>query len=423
MNIDHNNEIYHYDIIVIGGGASGMMAAGIAAQRGKRVLLIEKNTLLGEKLRISGGGRCNITNANFDVRNFLSNYGSADKFLFSAFSQYGVAETISFFEQLGLPIIVEKYNRAFPQSQRAADVCAVLESFLENYNVTILTKTPVTKIHTDDIITHITTPKGIYTADAYILATGGLSHPETGSTGDGFTWLTDLGHTVIDPTPSIVPIIVADPWIKSLSGTSFENAQITFFCDDKKSFAKTGRILATHFGLSGPLILNSAKKIGDLLHEGPVTATINLFPGQDLGAVERMIISIFDAHKNKSFKNVIGEFVPPGTGSALLPLITMINPDEKVHSITKEARKALVRRITSLPVTVTGLMGFDRAVIADGGVPLEEIETKTMRSQKTKNLFITGDLLHVNRPSGGFSLQLCWTTGYVAGTHAGEQLK
>jgi predicted Rossmann fold flavoprotein len=425
----------HYDVIVIGGGASGMMSAGIAASCGKRVLLLEKNKQLGEKLKISGGGRCNITNAEFDTRKFLAVYGDNEKFLYSPFSQFGVAETISFFEQLGLPIVVQEHNRAFPKSERAADVFAVLESFLKKNNVTVMTSSPVVKINTSEnplhdsgegglhskpgeVVTSIVVGSKTYTANSFILATGGLSHPETGSTGDGFEWLRDLGHTVVAPTPSIVPIAVSNKWIKSVSGASFDDTTITFFCDKKKSFSKTGRILATHFGLSGPTILNSAKKIGDLLHEGPVTATINLFPKKDLGAVERLIIELFDANKNKSFKNIFPLLVPKGMSESIMNLVTGIDPNIKAHSITKESRKALVRLLMALPVTVTGLMGFDRAVVADGGIRLQEIDTKTMRSKIIKNLYITGDLLHVNRPSGGFSLQLCWTTGYVVGIHS-----
>lgn len=406
----------HYDVIVIGGGASGMMTAGIAAQNGRRVLILEKNATIGEKLKISGGGRCNITNAEPDLRKLLSQYGENDKFLHAPFSQFSNLDTFRFFESLALPLVVQEWGRAFPNTEQATDVAIALETYLKYYKVTIHTQSPVTRIMTQDqIITGVIADGKTYTADAYILATGGLSHPETGSTGDGFRWLKDLGHTVIDPTPSIVPVAVLNKWIKSLSGKSFDNVKITFFVDRKKAFGITGRILATHFGLSGPTILNASKKIGDLMHEGLVTAEINLFPTQDLGAVERLIINLFDTHKNKSFKNVFPELVPQGMSSSIIDLVKDIDPDMKCHSITKDQRKSLVRLVTGLPVTITGLMGFDRAVIADGGIPLSEIDTRTMRSLKVSNLYITGDLLHVNRPSGGYSLQLCWTTGYVAG--------
>lgn len=433
----------HYDVIVIGGGASGMMAAGIAGQHGKRVLVLEKNKEMGAKLKITGGGRCNVTHAEFDVRKLLPFYKENEKFLYSAFSQFGVQDTFDFFENLGLPIVIQALNRAFPHTEKALDVFKVLEKFMQDHHVTVITNAPVTQIlHTPispsyqegargsfeegEIITGVISNGKTYTANSFILATGGVSHPETGSTGDGFTWLRDLGHTIADPTPSIVPIAVSNSWIHALSGKSFDHVKITFFLTRNnvttKSFAKTGRVLATHFGLSGPLILNSAQTIGDLLHEGEVTATINLFPGKDLGAVEKFILETFDAHKNKSFKNVFSELVPAGMASGILPLVTeripLLDIDTKVHSVTKESRKQLIKLLTELPVEVTGLMGLDRAVVADGGVPLDEIDTKTMRSKKISNLFITGDLLHVNRPTGGQSLQLCWTTGFVAGKHA-----
>lgn len=417
-----------YDVIVIGGGASGMMAAGIAGQQGKRVLVLEKNKEMGAKLKITGGGRCNVTHAEFDVRKLLPFYKENEKFLYSAFSQFGVQDTFDFFEKLGLPLVIQALNRAFPKTEKALDVFKALEKFMKDTGVTVITKAPVTQIHREgeEEITSVTAGGKVYFADSFILATGGVSHPETGSTGDGFKWLKDLGHTIADPTPSIVPIAASNPWIHALSGKSFDHVKITFFLTRNnvttKSFFKVGRVLATHFGLSGPLILNSAQKIGDLLHEGEVTATINLFPGQDLGAVEKLILETFDAHKNKSFKNVFSELVPNGMASGILPLVEECIPflelDTKVHSVTKDSRKKLVKLLTELPVEVTGLMGLDRAVVADGGIPLDEIDTKTMRSKKINNLFVTGDLLHVNRPTGGQSLQLCWTTGFVAGKHA-----
>jgi predicted Rossmann fold flavoprotein len=408
-----------YDVIVIGAGPAGMMAAGISAQGGKRVLILEKNKQIGEKLRISGGGRCNITNAETDIHKFLEKYGENNKFLYSPFSQFNNTDTFKFFEKLGLPLVTQGLGRVFPHTEKAVDVCNVLEKFMSEEGITVKTKRPVTKINFENRkIISVACGSEIYTADSYILATGGVSHPETGSTGDGFKWLKDLGHTAVEPTPSIVPVSVSDEWIKVLAGKSFDDVKITFFVNGKKSFSKQGRILATHFGLSGPMILNSAHQIADLLHEGSVTAEINLFPGKDLGAIERQIIELFDANKNKSFKTVFRELVPVGMGSGIIELVDFIEHDLKVHSITKESRKQLVKLLTALPVHITDLMGFDRAVIADGGIPLEEIDTKTMRSKVIENLFITGDLLHVNRPSGGYSLQLCWTTGFVAGKNA-----
>lgn len=409
-----------YDVIVIGGGAAGMMAAGQAAERGRRVLLLEKNRKLGEKLKISGGGRCNITNAEDDVRTLLKAYGKAEPFLHSLFANFGVRETFSFFESKGLPLVVQDRKRVFPQTQKAADVCKTLEAYLRQVGVTVKTGSPVTAVVVEEKkITSVMCGDVSYCAETYILATGGVSHPETGSTGDGLRWLTDIGHTVLKPTPSIVPLKVEEKWVKELAGVSLSPMKITFFADSRKQFAEIGKILFTHFGISGPLILNSAHKIADLLHTASVTAHIDLYPKQDLGELERHVISIFDSHKNKTLKNVLKEVVPEGMSRGLLTLLEdEVYVATPVHSITREQRKKLVHTLKALPLTITGLMGFDRAVVADGGVPLEEIDMRTMRSNKISNLFITGDLLHINRPSGGFSLQLCWSSGYVAGSNA-----
>ncbi len=412
----NNNE--HFDVIVIGGGASGMMAAGRACELGKRVLLVEKNKHLGEKLKISGGGRCNITNAEYDERKFLKNYTNSADFLFSPFSQFGVRDTFEFFESRGLPLVVQARNRAFPRTERALDVCNTLMSYLKKGRVTVQTNTAVKKIlHENNLITGVVTSAGIFTAEKYILSTGGVSHPETGSTGDGFGFLKHIGHTIKDPTPTIVPLAVQDEWIHVLSGVSLSFMKITFFLEGKKEFSKTGKVLFTHFGLSGPLILNSAAQVGDLLQEGYVTAKIDAYPDTEIGSLDTQITKKFDLFKNKMIKNILKEIVPEGMAPGVALLLNDIDLDTKVHSITKEQRRRIVDTLKALPVTITGLMGYDRAVVADGGVALAEIDTKTMRSKICTNLYVTGDLLHVNRPSGGYSLQLCWTTGYVAGSN------
>lgn len=407
-----------YDVIVIGGGASGMMAAGRAAERGKRVLLLEKNSSLGVKLKITGGGRCNITNAQDDQHLLLSHYGAAAPFLHSSFAQFGVADTFTFFESRGLPLVVQAGLRAFPKTEKALDVSKVLEVYLQQNKVEVRSSITVTRlVGRGNLIEKVICGTEEFAAAAYILATGGKSHPETGSSGDGFVWLKQLGHAVQAPTPTIVPLAVGDAWIKELAGKTLPAIKITFFTNGKKQLALEGNVLCAHFGLSGPLILNAAGKVADFLHAGAVTAEVDLHPDQDLGTLDRHIIKIFDDNKNKNFKTVGKLLVPPGTASAILPLLGKIDPETKIHSITKEQRKHITQQLKALPVTITGLMGFDRAVIADGGLALTEIEAKTMRSKRCRNLFVTGDLLHISRPSGGYSLQLCWTTGYVAGSH------
>lgn len=395
-----------------------MIAAGRAAARGLRVLLLEKNARLGEKLRISGGGRCNITNAEPDVRTLLGAYGTSADFLYSAFSQFGVSDTFAFFESRGLPLKVEARNRAFPKSEKAGDVVNVLSTYLKKGGVTVRTRAPVTSVRVaDGQIDALVVGKERIAAKQYVFATGGVSHPETGSTGDGFAWLKTLGHTVHPPTPTIVPLATHERWSKDIAGITLPGAKLTVYCGGAKRFSVTGSVLCTHFGISGPTVLNVAHKVADLLYAGEVRILIDLFPRLDLGALDRRVVAVFETNKNKAFKNVLKEFVPPGASRGILRVLQeVIDGEKKVHSVSKDERKALVRTLKTLPLTVTGLMGFDRAVVADGGVPLAEVDMRTMRSKKVSNLLVTGDLLHITRPSGGYSLQLCWTTGYVAGS-------
>jgi len=408
-----------YDVIVIGGGASGMMSAGVAAMNGKKVLLLEKNKNLGEKLKISGGGRCNITNAEEDIHKFLKFYDESKDFLYSSFSQFKNTDTFSFFEKKKLPLVVEDRKRAFPYTEKAIDVFNVLKKYMDDGGVVVKSNSSVLKILNEDKnIIGVKTKEETFYAKSFVLATGGVSHPETGSTGDGFKWLKDLGHTVKDPTPTIVPLRVKEKWVHALAGVSLQKIKIYFYLDGKKQFVNKGDVLCTHFGLSGPLILNSSKKVADLLHEGIVTAKIDIYPLVDIGELEKKIIKIFDLNKNKILKNIINEIAPAGILRGLEVLFKDIDFNKKVHSITKEERRNISDGLKALPVTIDGLMGYDRAVVADGGVILTEIDTKTMRSMLYNNLYITGDLLHITRPTGGFSLQLCWTTGYVVGMHA-----
>lgn len=409
----------HYDVIVVGGGAAGMMAAGRAAERGLRVLLLEKNKQLGKKLSITGGGRCNITNAEENEHLLLAHYGAAERFLYSSFVQFGTDDTFSFFAGLGLPLVVQEGKRAFPKTEKAVDVVRALESYLHKGSVEVRTGVAVQGFESDGgMITGVRVKGEVLTADSYILATGGKSRPETGSTGDGFIWLKKLGHTVQDPTPMIVPLAVQDSWVHALAGISLNESKITFFVAGEKNMVLRGRILCTHFGLSGPLIMNTAGEIADLLHAGPVTAAIDVFPTTDLGALDKRVTEVFDANKNKVLKNVMKAIAPAGTANAILSLAPEIDTEKKVHSVSKTERKKIVHLLKALPLTITGLMGYERAVVADGGIVLKEIDSRTMRSRKYENLFVTGDLLHISRPSGGYSLQLCWTSGWVAGSNA-----
>lgn len=408
-----------YDVIVVGGGASGMMAAGIAASRGKRVLLIEKNRKLGEKLSITGGGRCNIMNAEEDVRVLLSHFGDAAEFLRSPFAQFGLKESISFFESIGVPTVTEGRKRMFPVSQSAEDVTAKLFAYVKAKGVEIRVGLPVAKVYVGkDGIESVLVGGKELSSNTYIFATGGVSHPETGSTGDGFRWLKEAGHTVTEPTPTIVPLRTKEAWSKALAGTTIKDMRMTVSVNGAKRFKLAGDVLLTHFGVSGPLVLNAASRIADYLHEGEVTLSIDTRPQTDLGVLDKEIALAFDAGRNRILRNAFRSIAPEGTADAILSLLPDIDPEKKVHSVTKEERRRLAELLKTLPLTVSGLMGLNRAVVADGGVALSEVDTKTMRSKKCPNLFIIGDLLNIRRPTGGYSLQLCWTTGYVAGTSA-----
>jgi len=408
-----------YDVIVIGGGAAGMMAAGTAAKNGKSVLILEKNADFGEKLKITGGGRCNITNYELNDKKLLGFYGDAAPFLYSPFSQFSVKDTFTFFERRKLPLVTQARNRVFPKTEKAFDVYRVMKEFAKHENVTVKFQTPVKDLHMKSGKIHaVDTQKYRYHAESVILSTGGVSYPETGSTGEGFKWIERLGHSVHTPSPNIVPLRASDPWIKEISGTSLSFMKITFFCNGEKSFSKTGKILFTHFGLSSPLILNSSKQVSDLIEKGPVTAEIDLFPDTDKGSVDKRILKIFEQNKNKKMKNVLTEMLPKKIAEVIVDLARFQDPEKKVNTVTADERKNLRELMKHLPIRIDGLMGLDRAVIADGGVPLSEIDTKTMESKVVKNLYLVGDILHVNRPSGGYSLQLCWTTGYVAGISA-----
>jgi predicted Rossmann fold flavoprotein len=413
-----NNELNRtFDTVVIGGGPSGMICAGFAGSTGKKVLLVEKNYLLGEKLKLTGGGRCNVTNAEFDNELLLDNFFTAKKFLYSPFSKFGVKETFDFFEKIGLPLVIEGRKRAFPKTQNAQDVVDKLKVFMKSNNVTIKNNTTVVSIDkTADLIKSVTLSSGEkISADNFVLATGGLAAPQTGSTGDGFKFLKKFGHTISKSEPDIVPLATSASWVHNLSGLDWSFMQISFIQDNKVKLKKTGKILFTHFGISGPLILNSSREVKKILATGPVMASIDLFPDTNESELDKRIVKLFEKNKNAKLKNVLPEIIFKNICLEILNLPDLNLAERTVNSINKEERKDLTKKLKNLTFPITGTLSFSEAVSSTGGINLQEINFNNMTSKLYPNLYILGDLLSIPRPSGGFSLQLCWTTGVVAG--------
>lgn len=418
-----------WDVIVIGGGPAGMMAAGRAAERGKRVLLLEKNPGLGTKLLITGGGRCNVTNNKSDVRVMLARYKESGKFLASPFTRFGVAETIRFFSERGMAMKEENDGRLFPKSEKAQSVLDVLVAYLKEGGVTVRTGAVVAGVEYDARSKEFTVRLKDGTearGDACVVATGGLSHPETGSTGEGFRWLAKLGHTIVENDMALVPVALKDVWVRAAAGVTLQDIKLTVFQGATKKLVQKGKLLFTHVGISGPTVLNMSKEIGALLRDveaedyaspggGEVTIMFDLYPTTDLGALREKLQDILVALSNRKIRNVLSALVPPALVGPILELAG-VDGETPCHSVRTEERKALVVLLKAIPLHVAGLLGKDKAIVSSGGVALTEVDWKSCQSLKVPGLFLAGDVLDIDRPSGGYSLQLCWTTGYIAGS-------
>lgn len=413
-----NRQELSCDVAVIGGGPAGMMAAISAAKLGANVVLIEKNATLGKKLLITGGGRCNVTNATFDNRELAQKYGKKGKFLLSPFSKWGAQKTIDFFEEEGMPTKVEAENRVFPRSNTAQSVWEVLVEKMEDLKVTVLSGYAVTKVTSiKNKIISVETEGSIIIADSFIFATGGTARPETGSTGDGFKWLKKLGHTISKPSVALVPVKTKELWSHKLQGLSLSNVKITQIDARERSEARTGKILFTHFGLSGPLVLNMSQSIGESIREGTTSLELDIFPTLDHSELDEKLQEHLSKSQNKKWANALTGFVSPLLAPVLVE-VSGINPTIQVNKIPRAERILFVKKMKALTLTPTQLLGSEKAIVTSGGVALEEVDFKTMRSMKVQNLFLAGDLLDFDRPSGGFSLQICWSTGFVAGENA-----
>ncbi|MFY9457838.1 MAG: aminoacetone oxidase family FAD-binding enzyme [Candidatus Spechtbacterales bacterium] len=411
-----------WDVVVIGAGPAGMMAAGRAAERGATelgysVLLLEKNLTLGKKLLITGGGRCNVTNNKTEIRTMLAKYKGNGKFLFSAFSQFGVRDSFNFFNRRGMATKEEAEGRIFPVSNKAQSVHDVLVRYMKEGGVKIRTSAAVADLTVDPAKKHIhirIKDRVEIVAKSCVVATGGISRPETGSTGEGFKWLKKVGHTIIDNDFALVPIALKDAWAKKLGGVTLKNIKLTAFQNGQKREVQKGKLLFTHFGVSGPTVLNMSKEIGELMQYGEVVMELDIFPEFDHGALRQELQRLLTADSNKKLKNTLSKLIPSRLVFAILEL-SHINGEMPNHSVRREERIKLVTLIKAIPLNVKGLLGADKAVVSSGGVALTEVNFKTMQSRLVPNLYIVGDVLNIDRPSGGYSLQLCWTTGFVAG--------
>jgi len=412
-----------FDIAVIGGGPAGMMAAGRAAELGVKVILIEKNETLGKKLLVTGKGRCNFTHNEFDIRKFAEKFGRNGRFLYSALSVFGAREVIDFFESRGVKGKVEQGDRIFPEKGNAQDILNVFVKYLTEGKVNILFNSEVTGFKQEKgKISQVLLRDHKISTDKYILCTGGKSYPQTGSIGDGYQWAKQLGHTVITPVPALNPVKTSEEWVKELQGLSLKNVSLQLFQKNKKKDERFGEMLFTHFGVSGPIVMDMSKNIGELLKSGPVKLILDLKPALNFKKLDRRIQRDFEKFKGRMFKNSLKGLLPLSMVPVIIKL-SGIEPEKKVDYISREERNKLVHLLKELEITLTGLLGFKWSVVTSGGVALKYIDPNTMCSKKIKNLYFAGEILDLDGPSGGYNLQESWSTGYLAGKSAAKVLK
>lgn len=404
-----------YDAIVIGGGAAGLMAAITAAQMGRKVLLLERNDRLGRKLLITGKGRCNLTN-NCSNDELMKNIPSNARFLYSAFSQFSSQDTMNFFENLGVPLKTERGNRVFPVSDKAGDVVSALERTAKDYGV-VIKKLQVTSliINPDNTIGGVNCENAQFFAESVLVATGGKSYPLTGSTGDGYTFAKQAGHTVTPLVPSLVPIVTKEKYCADMMGLSLKNVTLSLIDSEngKTMFSELGEMLFTHFGVSGPLVLSASSHIRKM-QENRYIIKIDLKPGLDEEKLDLRIQRDFSENLNKDFLNSLRKLLP----AKMIPVIVSLSgiaPDTKVNQITRQQRREFVQLVKAFPLTVKCFRPIEEAIVTSGGVSIKEISPKTMESKLVKGLFFAGEVLDVDAYTGGFNLQIAFATGYAAG--------
>lgn len=407
-----------HKVLVVGGGAAGMMAAVTAARNGGDILLLEKNEKLGKKLFITGKGRCNITNAA-DIEALFSAVVSNPKFLYSSFYSLTNDQVIDFFEELGVKTKVERGGRVFPESDHSSDVIRALEQEMKRLGVEIRLDAEVKELLIKDGCVEgilLSSGKKLY-ADAVIVATGGISYPSTGSTGDGYRFARACGHKVTELLPSLVPMEVKEWYAKELMGLSLRNIEIRITAGKKKLYEEFGEMLFTHYGVTGPVILSASSIVGKRLKEQELTLHIDLKPALAEEQLDKRVLREFEANHNRQFKNAVDSLFP----AKLKPVIVELSgiPEEKkVNEITKEERLHFVRLIKDFTMTLTSLRGYNEAIITKGGVSVKEIDPGTMESKLVKGLYFAGEVLDLDAVTGGYNLQIAWSTGYLAGLNA-----
>lgn len=405
-------------VIVIGGGAAGMMAAISAAERGAEVTLLEPNERLGKKLNITGKGRCNVTN-DTDIDGLMANIPRNGKFLYSAFSAFGARDTMAFFEALGVPLKVERGNRVFPVSDTAFDISGALKRRLQKLHVNVVRDRAVTIISSDGRVCAVNGENGYYNAEAVILATGGVSYPGTGSTGDGYRMAAECGHTIVEPRGSLVPLVSPDDCCGQMQGLALKNVELTVLNRKNKAvFREFGEMLFTHFGVSGPLVLSASAHLRNW-EKDSYRLVIDLKPALDEQKLEARILRDISESPNKGMDKIIGGLVHRSMVDVVLSKLSM-PAEQKANALTKEQRRELIALLKHFPVAVSGTRPVTEAIITSGGVMVGEVQPSTMESKLLPGLYLAGELLDVDAYTGGFNLQIAWATGRQAGLSAAE---
>ena len=406
-------------VVVIGGGAAGLMAAVIAGREGAKVTLLEKMNYVGKKMGITGKGRCNITNA-CDMSDFIKNTPGNGKFLYGAYERFTNEDLLQLLHDAGLETKVERGGRVFPASDSALDVRNTFMKLMKHYGVDVHLEEPVKKLLIDDgVVTGVVTDRETYHADAVVIATGGKSYPATGSTGDGYILAAQVGHTITDIRPSLVPIVTEESWVKDLMGLSLRNVELSVVAKNKVQAKMFGEMMFTHFGITGPIVLSLSHTVGKLMRKkniGTIGLDINLKPALSPETLDKRLQKDFDLYSKKQLINGMKDLLP----SRLIPLIIElagIDPQKPINQISKEERQQIGYMLQHMPLTVKGLRPVEEAIVTAGGISLKEFNPKTMESKLVKGLYGAGEVLDIDAFTGGYNLQAAFSTGYVAAMH------